>query len=58
MDEIYIKLKDLNAWDFKYIQEYFNNKDMICLIDILNALEYEIDYNNKLTGCVKDELRN
>lgn len=55
MDEIFIKSKDLTTRDYKLIQKYFNNKDIICLIDILDALEYEINYNNKLAGCVEDE---
>lgn len=54
MDEIYVKIKDLEERKFKYIQKYFNNKDIICLLDLLEALEYEIEYNNKLTGCEEE----
>lgn len=57
MDEIFIKATDLEARDFKYIQEYFNNKDFICLLDILDAFEYELE-KLRLKEVIWDELDN
>lgn len=41
MDEIYVKVKDLN--DFKYVKDYFYNQDIISIGDILSALDYELE---------------
>lgn len=41
MQEIYIKIKDLN--DFKYVKDYFNNKDIISIEDILSAFDWELE---------------
>ena len=41
MDELYIKVNDLEM--YPYIKEYFSNKDIITVADVLDALDYELE---------------
>lgn len=43
MDEILIKVSNLE--DYDYIVNYFHDKDIISLKDILDALDYELEKN-------------
>lgn len=44
MNEIYIKVKDLD--DFKYVKDYFCDKDIISIENILNAFDWELKQQN------------
>ena len=42
MDELFIKIKDLKNWELDNVVEYFENKDIVSLIELLSAFEYEL----------------
>ena len=44
MNEIYIKIKDLD--DFKYVKDYFCDKDIISIEKILSAFDWELEQQN------------
>ena len=57
MDEIYIKITDLRNNDLDYLADYFKDKDMVCLIDILGEFDYILEKQH-LKETIWDELDN
>ena len=43
MDELFIKIKDLKNWELNNVVEYFDKKDIVSLIELLSAFEYELE---------------
>lgn len=43
MDEIYVKIKYLKNWELYNVIEYFENKDIISLLELASAFEYELE---------------
>ena len=43
MDEVYVKIKDLKNWELHNVIEYFEEKDIISLLELASAFEYELE---------------
>ena len=43
MEEVLIKINSLKDYDYWFIADYFNKKDIVSLKDILDALDYELE---------------
>ncbi len=43
MDEVYVKVKDLKNWELNNVAEYFEDKDIVSLLELLSAFEYELE---------------
>ena len=53
MEEVLIKINSLKDYNYWFIAEYFNNKDIVSLKDILDALDYELEKQ-----ALKEKLEN
>ena len=53
MREVFIKINDLKDYDYWFIADYFNKKDIVSLKEILDALDYELEKQ-----VLKEELKN